>query len=121
MRNAAMNTIVNDTISSLGTRPNASQERKSSNASNASEQADPTAGQKRGNDSLDLSAAGKLLHQSARVQTEKSQSVPETAEQASALVAEILHQFEQTGNAALRAHSAIQGNQTDLLLRPDPA
>ena len=116
-----MNTITNDKILSLTANQKVLQERSASNSFETGNGINTKARQKESQDSLDLSAAGQRLHQSATAQPEKSRSLPETEEQARALVARIRQQFEQTGDSALGAHSAIRGNQLDLLLRPDPA
>lgn len=116
-----MNMTINDKFLSLNKQPRVSQEKTTPTAFNANKESDPTAGKKEGQDSLDLSTAGQILHQSATTQPEKSQSLPKTVEQARTLVAIIRHQFEQSGGIALSAHSVIKGNQLDLLLRPDQA
>ncbi|MCB1868856.1 MAG: hypothetical protein KDI43_10080 [Gammaproteobacteria bacterium] len=111
---------VNDKLLSLTTGANASQGSRTSALSGEHGESDPNAVKKRVDDSLDLSNTGQLLQHSATAQTDKARSLPETMEQASALVARIRQQFEQSGSQALGAHSAIQGNRLDLLLRSVP-
>lgn len=113
-----MNMIVNDKTLSLSTHSKESRESKNLNTSSGEN--DPTATQKKTEDSLDLSTAGQRLHQSTTAQADNSRSVPETEEQASKLLATIRQQFEQAGSKALSAHASIHGNQIDLLLRSAP-
>lgn len=113
-----MNILVNDKLPSLPRNTNASQENKT--ISLPSGGMEPTAKRKSGEDSLDLSSTGQLLQQSARTQSENASYSPETAAQASALVAEIRSQFELSGSTALEAHSGVRAEQIDLLLSSAP-
>jgi len=119
-RDTTMNMSVNDKLLPLATRPNASHEKKTSTVPNENEANGAAAVQKKSDDSLNLSDAGQRLQSSATAQADKARSFPETAEQASALVAKIRRQFEQSGGEALSAHSPIQSNRIDLLLRSAP-
>lgn len=116
-----MNTIVNDNFLSLSTRPNPSQGGKTSSRPDENQEVDTATERRTGEDSLELSSAGQRLQQSISIPADISRSVPETQDQAKALVARIRQQFEQTTSNALSAHSAIKGSQMDMLLRSAPA
>ena len=113
-----MNTIENDKLLSFSTRSHSSHESKNSITPDEGRGANQELVKKSStDDNLELSAAGQLLNQSATAQAELSRSLPETEEQASTLATKIRQQIEQMGSEALKAHSAIQHDQIDLLLR----
>ena len=116
-----MNTTINDKLLSLNKNQKVSQERTTPNAFNTNEESKTAAGPNEGQDSVNLSTAARILHQTTTAQPEKAGTLPETAAHARALVARILQQFEHSGESVLSAHSAIQGKQLDQLLRPDTA